>query len=64
MDGWMARHGDRCRQGCDEDTCNHYYIIYTVSKKNEQVKYKKISENMAGAVALIKRKILIFLEKS
>ena len=22
MDGWMARHGDGCRQGCDEDNCN------------------------------------------
>ena len=20
--GWMARHGDGCRQGCDEDTCD------------------------------------------
>ena len=22
MDGWMARYGDGCRQGCDKDTCN------------------------------------------
>ena len=27
MDGWMARHGDGCRQDCNEDASNLDYYL-------------------------------------